>query len=81
VPSTTLKQQPSVISQRNKPKKAKKQKNAKICSQAFLDKMAIRIQSYWRGYRVRNQLKEELTQIAARIDLIKNEATFKQDYW
>lgn len=49
-----------VMSQRNKPKKTKK-KGTKIYSQVFLEKMAIRIQSYWRGYRIRKQFREELT--------------------
>jgi hypothetical protein len=63
---------PSSLLQKPKPKKSKKHsKNAKIFPPAFLDKMAIRIQSVWRGYRVRRQFKEELNQIEAKISHAK----------
>ena len=46
---------------KSKVKKVKKtKKQTHIYSQLYLDKMATKIQSLWRGYIIRKRLKEEL---------------------
>ena len=37
--------------------------------------MATRIQSYWRGYRVRQQLKNEMAQVVNKVNSIRGQLT------
>lgn len=58
---------------KSKVKKTKKsKKDTHIYPQIYLDKMATKIQSLWRGFIVRKRLKEELNEIHNKIATVRN---------